>query len=58
MDDGRWKLTAKLQHHTYIHIRHPNDPLKSDIHIHHPHKQQQTGYQHRGGNMDAGWWKI
>jgi hypothetical protein len=73
MDCGGWKLTAKLQQHTYIHIRHPNDPLKSAIHIHHTHKQQQTHgiptqTREHGCRMvenngkitiaDAGWWKI
>jgi hypothetical protein len=60
MDGGGWKLTAKQQQHIYIHIRHPNDPLISAIHIHHAHKNnnKHMGFKNRRRNMDAGWWKI
>jgi hypothetical protein len=32
--------------HTYIHIRQPNVPLKSDIHIHHVHENTNTNNKH------------
>jgi hypothetical protein len=52
MDGGRWKLTAKLKQNTYTHIRHPNDPLISAIHIHHAQKTTNTWYF----NTDEGTW--
>jgi hypothetical protein len=59
MDGGGWKLTDKLKQHTYIHLRQPNDPLVSAIHIHHAQtNKKHMGFQHRRGNMEDGGWKI
>jgi hypothetical protein len=60
--DGSWRVTEVIllmdgqqqnydthhnnYQHTYIHIRHPNVPIKSDIHIHNYHENTNTNNKH------------